>query len=307
MAQERFPYGGQAVFEGVMMRGRRQATTAVRTADGAIVFHHERFDVGRRAVWERLPLLRGVLLLWDTLNLGMRSMTFSINVAGGEQHAPLSKKEITGAVALSLVIVVCLFFLAPFLVANLFGWLGAPPLLRDIIDGLLGLAIFVGYLVLMGRQPEAQRLFGYHGAEHKVVNAYEAGAPLTVESVRSFSLIHPRCGTSFVLVVVVLGIVISALLGWLPFWARLASRIVMVPLVAALAYELLRLSASNYHRLWVQRLVAPSLAFQQLTTREPDDAMIEVAITALVPVLAADGVEVEHSSPALVVAAHMPS
>lgn len=304
MAQQQFPYGGQAVFEGVMMRGRRQATTAVRAPSGDVVFQHERFDVARRSVWERVPLLRGMLLLWDTLNLGMRSMTFSMNVAGGDSEAPLSKKEITGAVALSLAIVIGIFFLGPFLVANLLGWLGLPALLRDIIDGLLGLAVFVGYLALMGRQPDAQRLFGYHGAEHKAVNAYEAGAPLTVDSVRSFTLIHPRCGTSFVLVVVVLGIVVSATLGGLPFWVRLLTRLLMVPLIAAFAYELLRLSAAHYHRPWVRRLVAPSLAFQKLTTREPDDSMIAVAIAALAPVLAADGVDVpQPTSPRTVVEA----
>jgi uncharacterized protein YqhQ len=141
--------------------------------------------------------------------------------------------------------------------------------------------------------PDIQRVFAYHGAEHKTINAYEAGAPLTVESTRRFTLIHPRCGTSFLLVVVLLSIPIFALFGGMPFIVRLLSRIVLVPAIAAIAYELLRLSAAHYYRSWVRTLVAPSLALQRLTTREPDDTMLEVAIAALVPVLAADGVTVQ--------------
>jgi uncharacterized protein YqhQ len=294
MSAQRFPYGGQAVIEGVMMRGRRQATVAVRTPAGAIVVQHERLNAGRRSAWENLPFLRGVLMLWDTLNLGMRSMLFSMNVATGEEE-PQPKGSTAGMVALSVVLAVGLFMVTPFLIGSLAGWLGAPLLLRELVDGLASIGIFVGYLALIGSMPDAQRLFGYHGAEHKAVNAYEASAPLTVASVRRFTLIHPRCGTSFLLVVVVIGIVLFSLVGWMPFWARLLARVAFVPLIAAIAFELLRLSASNYHRPWVRAIVAPSLAFQRLTTREPDDAMLETAIAALLPVLAADGIAVEHA------------
>jgi uncharacterized protein YqhQ len=282
------------VIEGVMMRGRRQATVAVRTPAGAIVAQHEPLNAGRRNTWENLPFLRGVLMLWDTLNLGMRAMIFSMNIATGEEE-PQPKGSTAGMVALSVVLAVGLFMVTPFLIGSLAGWLGASLLLRELIDGIASMGIFVGYLALVGRMPDAQRLFGYHGAEHKVVNAFEAGAPLTVASVRRFTLIHPRCGTSFLLVVVVLGIMLFSLVGWMPFWARLLARLAFVPLIAAIAFELLRLSASNYHRPWVRALVAPSLAFQRLTTREPNDAMIETAIAALLPVLAADGVAVEHA------------
>ena len=292
MSAQRFPYGGQAVMEGVMMRGRRQATVAVRTSAGAIVLQHEPLNVGRRSAWESLPFLRGVLMLWDTLNLGMRSMMFSMNVATGEDE-PQPKGSVAGVVALSVILAVSLFVVLPFLIGSFAGWLGASLLLRELITGLASMGVFVGYLSLIGRMPDAQRLFGYHGAEHKAVNAYEAGAPLTVASVRRFTLIHPRCGTSFLLVVVVIGILVFSLVGWMPFWARLLARVVFVPLIAAIAFELLRLSAMNYHRPWVRALVAPSLAFQRLTTREPDDGMLETAIAALLPVLAADGVAVD--------------
>lgn len=293
MAEQRFPYGGQAVVEGVMMRGRHRATVAVRTPTGEIAYMHEQLDVQRRSAWEKLPLLRGMLLLWDMLGLGMRAMSFSAGVASGEDQ-PLTKRSMAGIVALSLTIAILLFFVAPFLLASLIGWLGAPLLVRELCEGVLRLCIFVGYVSLIGKLPEGQRLFGYHGAEHKAVNAHEAGVPLTVDSVRRFTLIHTRCGTSFLLVVIVLSILLFALLGSWPFWLRLAARIVFVPLIAAVAYELLKLSAANYHRPWVRALVAPSLAFQRLTTREPDDSMIEIAIAALVPVLAADGINEPH-------------
>jgi uncharacterized protein YqhQ len=291
MTEQRFSYGGQAVFEGVMMRGRRQATVAVRTPDGEITFYHEPLDAHKRSTWERLPLLRGVLLLWDTLNLGMRSMFFALEVNGKADEQPLSKGAVAGTVALSLVLAIGLFVATPSLLASLASWLGAPHLVSALVDGVASIALVIGYMGLLGRLPEARRLYGYHGAEHKTINAYEAGAPLTVDSVRRFSLIHPRCGTSFLLVVVVLGIGLGAGIGWMPYWARLVTRIACVPLIAAVAFELLRLSAANYHRAWVRRLVAPSLALQRLTTREPDDTMIETAIAALAPVLAADGVQ----------------
>ena len=291
MSVKRFPYGGQAVLEGVMMRGLRQATVAVRSPSGEIVFKHELLDVARRTTWENAPFLRGVLMLWDSLSLGVRALSFSASVATGEEEAPPSGATLTVTLAISLAFAFGLFFALPLLLASLLTRFGASTLVRDAAEGVIQLAIFVGYLVLIGRMPDIRRVFGYHGAEHKAINAYEAGAPLTVESVRSFTLIHPRCGTSFLLVVVVLSIPIFALFGGLPLWARLLSRVVLVPLIAAVSYELLRLSAVNYHRGWVRALVAPSLALQQLTTREPDDTMLAVAIAALLPVLAADGTQ----------------
>lgn len=297
MDVKRFPYGGQAVLEGVMMRGLRQATVAVRNPEGEIVFKHEQLNVTRRRVWERMPFLRGMLALWDALNLGMRALTFSSNVALGEDEQP-SNGMLAGTVVVSLAFAIGLFFVVPLLLSNLLTGFGASLLVRDAADGVLRLLIFIGYLLLIGRMPDIQRVFAYHGAEHKTINAYEAGAPLTVASTRRFTLIHPRCGTSFLLVVVVVSIPIFALFGGMPLLVRLLSRIVLVPAIAAIAYELLRLSAAHYHRNWVRTLVAPSLALQRLTTREPDDTMLEVAIAALLPVLAADGVAVQSDEAA---------
>jgi uncharacterized protein YqhQ len=307
MSGKRFPYGGQAVLEGVMMRGLRQATVAVRKPSGEIVFKHEPLNVQRRHVWETWPFLRGVLMLWDALSLGTRALNFSASVAlaeeAGESDAQTqqpSDAKTTGLMIVSLLFAVGLFFVLPTLLASLADRLGATPTLREAIKSLIQLGIFVGYIVAIGQLEEVKRLFGYHGAEHKAINAYEAGAPLTVERVRAFTLIHPRCGTSFLLVVLLINFVVSFLLVRdLPLWARLLSHIPLIPLIAAISYELLRLSAAHYHRRWVRVLVAPSLAFQKLTTREPNDEMLATAIAALLPVLAADGVAVHEYDTAL--------
>jgi len=294
MSAKRFPYGGQAVLEGVMMRGLHQATVAVRNPDGEVVFKHEPLNVTRRRMWENLPFLRGILMLWDALNLGTRALNFSATVAIGEEEEAPSSLATTGALVLSLVFAIGLFFVLPAFLASLAERLGATSLQREIIQGLIRLTLFLGYIIAISRLPDIKRVFGYHGAEHKTINAYEAGAPLDIESVRGFTLIHPRCGTSFLLVVFVISFIVFAFVRGLPFWARLLSHIPLIPIIAAITYELLRLSAANYHRAWVRMLVAPSLALQRLTTREPDDTMIAVAIAALLPVLAADGVALEE-------------
>jgi len=309
MSIKRFPYGGQAVLEGVMMRGLRQVSVAVRHPSGEIVFKHELLNVKRRHAWENLPFLRGVLMLWDALNLGTRALNFSASVAinaedgaqaGGEAAKPPSDTMITITMIVSLLFGIGLFFVLPTLLASLADRFGATSFVREGLKSLLQLGIFVGYIVAIGRMPEVARLFGFHGAEHKTINAYEAGAPLTVERVREFTLIHPRCGTSFLLVVLLINWIVSFLLvrDW-SLWARIIIHIPLIPLIAAISYELLRLSAKNYHRAWVRALVAPSLAFQKLTTREPDDQMIAVAIAALLPVLAADGVALSAYDPTL--------
>jgi uncharacterized protein YqhQ len=307
MSVKRFPYGGQAVLEGVMMRGLRQATVAVRSPSGEIVFKHEPLNVERRRMWENLPFLRGVLMLWDALNLGTRALNFSATVAMGEEEEQPSSLATTGALVVSLVFAVGLFFVLPAFLASLAERFGVTPLMREVIQGLIRLLLFLGYIIAISRLPDIQRVFGYHGAEHKSINAYEADAPLTVESVRRFTLIHPRCGTSFLLVVFIVSFIVFAFVRGLPFWARLLSHIPLIPLIAAVTYELLRLSAANYHRPWVRALVGPSLALQRLTTREPDDTMIATAIAALLPVLAADGVAPQEYDSTLATGVPAPS
>ncbi len=321
MSTKRFPYGGQAVLEGVMMRGVHQATVAVRNAAGEIVFKHEPLNVQRRHAWETLPFLRGILMLWDALSLGTRALNFSASVAIADEEKaeaartgqpvslpkPNSEGSTTLMMLVSLLFGIGIFFVIPTLVASISERFGATPTVREALKSVLQLAIFVGYIVGIGFLPDVKRLFGYHGAEHKAINAYEAGVPLTVDQVRTFTLIHPRCGTSFLLVVLLINFVISFLfVRDLPLIWRVLSHIPLIPLIAAISYELLRLSAANYHRAWVRVLVAPSLAFQKLTTREPDDSMLEVAIAALLPVLAADGAMVPDYDTALAGGVQLP-
>ncbi len=302
---DRRVYGGQAVLEGVMMRGRHDMAVAVRVPSGEIVVWHEpmkRATFGQRV--RNVPLLRGVFVLWDTLVLGMRALVFSANVslAVDEQSQPLAPSPRADGllwltVAISLLFSIGLFFVAPLALVSLGDRWITRDLVSNLAEGGVRLGILLGYLALIGRMPDIRRVFGYHGAEHKVINAYEAEAPLTVEAVRPHSLLHPRCGTGFILIVVVISILVFALLGRPPLVWRVLSRVVLVPVIAALAYEFIRWTATHYRYRIVRVVTWPSLILQRLTTREPDDGMLEVAIVALRRVLAAEGHEAVGSEP----------
>ncbi len=287
---EKLPiYGGQAVLEGVMMRGSQALAVAVRDPQGRIQLHTEPLGKLYRGPFSKVPFLRGLLGLWDALGLGMQSLTFSANVAGGEETA-LEGPAMWGTIAVSLAFGLGLFFLAPAAAGAGVEWLlhtfggqaatGSAGWVGNLAEGLIRLALIIGYVWVIGFVPDIKRLYGYHGAEHKTINAYEAGAPLTPESVARFPLEHPRCGTAFLLVVVVLSVLVFSLLGPLPLALRLASRLLLIPLLAAVAYEYLRFTAKYIANPVVRVLVAPNLAMQRLTTREPDMQMLEVAIAA---------------------------
>src|SRR5260221_1931497 len=238
-------YGGQAVIEGVMMRGTCSMAVAVRAPDQRIVVHTEPLGQLYRGRISRLPFLCGVLGIWDALGLGFQSLSYSANVALGQQvvfEGPVA----WGTMAVSLVFGLGLFLLAPAGLAE-FGerWLHLGAFWSNLFEGVLRLALVVGYLWLIGLLPDVKRLFGYHGAEHKTIHAYEAGAELTPQSVARFPLEHPRCGTAFLLTVVVFSVVIFALLGPLPWWGRLASRLLLIPIVAGVAFEYIRLTAKH--------------------------------------------------------------
>ena len=274
------PYGGQAVIEGVMMRGSRGMAVAVRAPDESIVLHTQALSPVYRGPISRMPFVRGLLGLWDALGLGYRSLMYSANVAGGEE-AKFEGPMAWGTVAVSIVFGLSLFFLAPAGIAQgLERWLGVDPWWGSVAEGLVRLGIIIGYLFLIGKMPDVRRLFGYHCAEHKTIHAFEAGAELTPASVARFPLEHPRCGTAFLLTVVVLSIIIFSLVGPLPLWARLISRILLIPILAGLAYEYIRFTARHMSNPLVRLLVIPNLALQRLTTREPDEGMLEVAIAA---------------------------
>ncbi len=287
---EKLPiYGGQAVLEGVMMRGSQALAVAVRDPQGRIQLHTKPLGKLYRGPFSKVPFLRGLLGLWDALGLGMQSLTFSANVAAGEETA-LEGPAMWGTIAVSLAFGIGLFFLAPAAAGAGVEWLlhtfggqaatGSAGWVGNLAEGLIRLALIIGYVWVIGFVPDIKRLYGYHGAEHKTINAYEAGAPLTPESVAQFPLEHPRCGTAFLLVVVVLSVLVFSLLGPLPLTLRLASRLLLIPLLAAVAYEYLRFTAKYIANPVVRVLVAPNLAMQRLTTREPDMQMLEVAIAA---------------------------
>ncbi len=288
--QLRMPsYGGQAVMEGVMMRGERVMAIAVRDPWGGIVVETEPLPASLYSRWTKIPFLRGLVMLWDALGIGMKAMLYSTNIALKGKE-PVVQLEGPGAWALiggGAALALGLFLALPALVAALLDQVIPSSAASNGFEGTLRLAMMVGYIVAISRLPDVRRVFAYHGAEHKAINALEAGAPLEPRIVARYSTRHVRCGTSFLLLVVVLSTAVFALLGQPDWWVRVGSRLVLIPLVASLAYEALKAGARLYeHSGLVRWLMAPGLALQALTTREPDLAQLEVSVTALRAVIA---------------------
>ena len=271
-------YGGQAVIEGVMMRGRNSFAIAMRAPDGNIVVHKESLAAVYRSWITKIPFLRGTILLWDALGLGMKALTLSANTQTGEEEK-MEGPALYLTLGTSLTIGIGLFILLP---ASVGGWaehsLGWQNLAHNLLEGLIRLVLLVGYIWGIGFMPDVKRLFGYHGAEHKTINAYEAGAELTPEVVAKYPIEHPRCGTAFMLTFVLLSILIHSLLGDMTFVWRLASRILLIPVIAGIAVEFIRWTANHLDSALVRLLIKPNLALQSLTTRQPDNSMLEVAI-----------------------------
>lgn len=274
-------YGGQAVIEGVLMRGSRAYAIAVRAPDASIQLESQELGPLYRSRLIRLPFLRGLLVLWDALALGIRALTFSANVQATDESERIEGASLTLTLLASLGVGVAAFILLPAGAAHLVQLLtGASPLITNLSEGLVRLLLLIGYIWSIGRVPEIRRVFGYHGAEHMTIHAFEDGAPLTVERIGRYPRAHPRCGTAFLLTVVVFSIVIFSMLGPMPLVSRLASRLLFVPVLAALSYEYLRLTARFAHLPLFRALLWPNLALQRLTTREPSSDMIEVAIAS---------------------------
>ena len=281
-------YGGQAVIEGVMIRGQRYASIAVRRPDGTVALRCDPLNTLYTGKLRRVPLLRGVLVLVETLSLGMRALMYSANVGIEAEEKEISKGAMAATLTFSLVFAVGIFFLLPVLASKAVeGPLGSD-LLSNLAEGLFRLAIFLGYILLIGRMDQIRRVFMYHGAEHMTVHAQEGMDPLDVKSVRRYSTFHPRCGTAFLLTVMVVAIAVFTFVGREPFWWLIVSRVVLVPLVAAISYEAIRFSGFHSSNPLVRLLTAPSLALQALTTRRPEDDQIEVAIAAMQQALDAD-------------------
>lgn len=271
-------YGGQAVIEGVLMRGQKAYAIAMRDPDGKIVLHKEKLANVYRSRITKIPFLRGIIMLWDALGLGMHALTISANIQTGEDEK-LEGWALYLTIAISLTLGVGLFFLLPAGLGSLAEhFLGWNVWWNNLLEGIVRLLLLVGYIWAIGFMPDIKRLFGYHGAEHKTINAYEAGAELTPESVANFPLEHARCGTAFMLTLVLLSILVFTALGPLPLFWRLASRVLLIPILAGVAVEYIRWTANHLDSKIIQWMIKPNLALQSLTTREPDHAMLEVAI-----------------------------
>lgn len=276
MKQEPTPFGGQALIEGVMVRGPRAVAMAVRAPDGRIVRRSLTTDAALAARVRHIPYVRGLYTLYETFMLGTRALYWSSKVATGAQDERISKREITSATAM-IAVASATFVAGPVLLT---GWIDRTSL-EVLGEGSLRVAMIIGYIWFVGRLPEVQRVFAYHGAEHRAIHAMEHGRELTVDAVRGFKNAHPRCGTAFLLTVGVLSFAVFALLGTPPLWERIVERVLLTPLIAAVAYEFLRASQRWEDHRVLRVLQFPNLWLQKLTTRDPDDGQVEVAIVAL--------------------------
>ena len=288
---ERFHYGGQAVIEGVMMRGRKAMVTAVRRPGGGLAMDTQPL-AGIYTGWmRRTPLIRGIIVLIEALVLGIKTLLYSANVSLEEEEEEISGVLVWALVAVSLTLGIVLFFMAPLFLTKLLDPYITSSLVFNLIEGFIRLAIFIAYLKLMSLVPDIKRIFAYHGAEHKAVNAYEDGAPLEVEATRKYNTAHVRCGTSFLFVVLIIAIIVFALVGLPSLWLMVLSRILLIPLIAAIGYEVIRFGGAHATNNMVRAILAPGLWLQSLTTREPDDTQLEVALSALRKVVEVDQLE----------------
>ncbi len=287
MEEKKITIGGQAVIEGVMMRGPELTATAVRTPEGKIEISSRPVNsISDRYPILKKPLLRGCVSLIESLVIGIRSLGYSAQMAG-EEEEQLSDRELAGTIAFAFVLAAVLFIAIPTGAAKLFHGITEDPVFLNLMEGVLRLFIFIAYIVGISRMKDIQRVFQYHGAEHKTIACFEAGEALTVENAMKHTRFHKRCGTSFLLIVMLVSIFVFAFLGWPSLIERIVSRIVLLPVVAGISYEIIRFSANSDNCLlgWA---VKPGLWLQRLTTREPEPDMLEVAIESAKAVLPAD-------------------
>ena len=278
---KQYNYGGQAVIEGVMIRGREAVVTAIRRPGGEIAIDSKPLPAITTGWMRRTPLIRGVVVLIEAMVLGIRSLIFSANVAMEEEEEEIPSKAIWGMIAVAAVLVVLLFFITPLFLTKLLNTYIPNSLVFHIIEGIIRLGIFVGYLKLISLMPDLKRVFAYHGAEHKTVNAYEAGVPMEVEAIKVYGRAHVRCGTSFLFLVLIIAIIVFAFIGRDILWLMIVSRIVLIPVIMALGYEVIYFGAKHTNNRLMKIVLAPGLCMQSLTTAEPDDKQIEVAIAAM--------------------------
>lgn len=264
-----------------MIRGQHHVAVAVRRSDGNIVHQCKRLNPIFTGNLKKIPLVRGVIVLIETMTLGMQALSYSANIGLKEEGQELSKGAMASMICFSLLFAIGLFFLVPVLASRSLEGQTGSDLSSNIVEGVLRLIIFVAYLIIIGKMQEIRRVFMYHGAEHMTVHAKENGDYLNVDSVRKYPTAHPRCGTAFLLVVLVMSILVFVFVGRDPLWWLITSRIVLLPFIAAASYELIRLSGRYSDNPLVRIITGPSLALQKLTTRNPEDDQIEIAITAM--------------------------
>tara|TARA_Y100000588_G_scaffold109540_1_gene120056 strand:+ start:786 stop:1664 length:879 start_codon:yes stop_codon:yes gene_type:complete len=288
MSNTKNTYGGQAVIEGVMIRGQNNVTTSVRNPQGKIQTRVKPIGEIFTGKPRRFPLIRGILALAETLYLGMDSLSYSASVSDGESDEEISKLSIASMIGFSVLIAIALFFLLPLIASKPFEGLFGSDIISNVVEGVLRLVIFVMYIFGIGLMSDIRRVYMYHGAEHMTVHAMEKGDPLVVAEIRKYPTAHPRCGTAFLLTVMIIAIIVFTLVPRDPFWMVIISRIVLIPVIASLSYEVIRLSGKYSQNFMVSLIMAPSLWLQKLTTRQPDDAQIEVAISAMTAAVEAD-------------------
>lgn len=305
----KFNYGGQAVIEGVLMRGQQISAIAARDPEGRIVVHEQPLN---KALYQsrimRTPFVRGLIGLWDAMGLGMSALMWSADIQGEEDDVSFNSVVGFGVIAFALLFGLFLFSVLPAAISTFIGEqlgltggggtapIGINATIVNLIEGVVQLIILIIYISIIGMESNTKRLFGYHGAEHKTINAYEAGDELIPEVVAKYPIEHPRCGTAFLLTVFLVGVLVFSLLGRPPFIWLIISRVVLIPVIAGIAYELLRWTAANIDKAWVRLIIIPNLALQHLTTRQPDHDMLEVAIASFKRVLLSEGLITEEEA-----------
>ncbi|OGO00696.1 MAG: hypothetical protein A2Y58_02885 [Chloroflexi bacterium RBG_13_51_52] len=279
--KKKHSYGGQAVIEGVMIRGRTSVVTAVRRPGGEITTNVKPLPSTTVNKARRTPLIRGVVILIEAMVIGIQSLLHSANVSMEEEEEKIPAKVIWGMMAIAAIMAVLLFFIAPLFLTGLINNAIPNSLVFHIIEGVIRLVIFLAYIKVISYLPDIKRVFTYHGAEHKAVNAYEAGVPMEVDAIKTYSKAHVRCGTSFLFLVFIVAIIIFTFVGRQALWLMLLSRVVLLPVIMGIGYEIIYFGA-RHAKNWLMKIaLAPGLWLQAMTTGEPDDKQLEVAIAAL--------------------------
>ena len=288
MGQSAPRYGGQAVIEGIMIRGQSNVAISVRAPSGNIVTRVKKINTLFTGKLRTIPIIRGIIALAETLSLGMEALNYSSQVANDEEDTPPGKLSSAIMILISLSIAIGIFFILPLFASKpLEGLLGSD-VVSNIAEGIIRLAVFLIYVTVISLMPDIRRVYMYHGAEHMAVHAQEKGDPLTIEEIRKYPTAHPRCGTAFLVTIMVIAIIVFTFIPREPLWLVISSRIVLIPLIASLSYEFIRFNSKYETNKFLSKLSVPNLLLQSLTTKIPDDDQIEVAITAMESAIHAD-------------------